>query len=112
MQGGGYYEVPFYVDRGMAQGDPLSSTIINVVVDAVFGHWESLVVGVIVGGGGSADNEAGQTMEGRTIQGMNDGRRQEEEVNTSLKVQAAFLNADDRMVAYKEPDGSRPRSAR
>ena len=39
---GGYYGSPFRGDRGVTQGDPLSPTIFNVVVDAVVRHWESL----------------------------------------------------------------------
>ena len=36
---GGYYGVAFKGDRGVMQGDPLSPTIFNVVVDAVVQHW-------------------------------------------------------------------------
>ena len=32
-----------WIERGVIQGDPLSSTIFNVVVDAVVRHWESLI---------------------------------------------------------------------
>ena len=41
---GGYYGTPFPRERGITQGDPLSPTIFNVVVDAVVFHWESLLV--------------------------------------------------------------------
>ena len=37
---GGYYGTGFKGERGVTQGDPLSSTIFNVVVDAVVRHWE------------------------------------------------------------------------
>ena len=40
----GYYRTDFRGDRGVTQGDPLSPTILNVVVDAVVRHW---VKGVI-----------------------------------------------------------------
>ena len=40
---GGYYGVAFKGFRWMTQGDPLSPTIFNVVVDAVVRHWISLL---------------------------------------------------------------------
>ena len=41
---GGYYGEALKGDRGVTQGDPLSPTIFNVVVDAVVRHWiEGLV---------------------------------------------------------------------
>ena len=40
----GYYGMEFQGFRGLTQGDPLSSTIFNVVVDAVFWHWVKEVV--------------------------------------------------------------------
>ena len=41
---GGYYGEVFKGARGVTQGDPLSPTIFNVVVDAVVRHWiEGLV---------------------------------------------------------------------
>ena len=36
---GGYYGKAFKGARGVTQGDPLSPTIFNVVVDAVVRHW-------------------------------------------------------------------------
>ena len=36
---GGYYRTDFRGERGVTQGDPLSPTLLNVVVDAVVGHW-------------------------------------------------------------------------
>ena len=36
---GGYYRSAFKGARGLTQGDPLSPTIFNVVVDTVFRHW-------------------------------------------------------------------------
>ena len=38
-------------------------------------------------------------MEGRTIQGRDDGKRRAEEGHTWLKVQAAFFNVDNVLVA-------------
>ena len=35
----GYYRTAFGGERGVTQGDPLSPTIFNVVVDAVVRHW-------------------------------------------------------------------------
>ena len=36
---GGYYRKAFKGARGVTQGDPLSPTIFNVVVDAFVRHW-------------------------------------------------------------------------
>ena len=36
---GGYYGTAFRGERGVTQGDPLSPTIFNVVVDAVVRYW-------------------------------------------------------------------------
>ena len=36
---GSYYGKGFKGERGVMQGDPLSPTIFNVVVDAVVRHW-------------------------------------------------------------------------
>ena len=36
---GGYYGKAFKGERGVTQGDPLSPTIFNVLVDAVVRHW-------------------------------------------------------------------------
>ena len=41
---GGYYRTGFKGARGVTQGDPLSTTIFNVVVDAVVCHWVTLAV--------------------------------------------------------------------
>ena len=39
---GSYYGKGFKGDRGVTQGDPLSPTIFNVVVDVVVRHWLQL----------------------------------------------------------------------
>ena len=36
---GGYYRAAFKGERGVTQGDSLSPTLFNVVVDAVVRHW-------------------------------------------------------------------------
>ena len=41
---GGYYGTGFKGARGVTQGDPLSPTIFNVVVDALVCHWVTLSV--------------------------------------------------------------------
>ena len=41
---GGYYGTGFKGARGVTQGDPLSPTIFNVVVDTVVCHWVTLAV--------------------------------------------------------------------
>ena len=41
---GSYYGKGFKGARGVTQGDPLSLTIFNVVVDAVVRHWLTIVV--------------------------------------------------------------------
>ena len=41
---GGYYGTGFKGERGVTQGDPLSPTIFNVVVDAVVRHWVTMAI--------------------------------------------------------------------
>ena len=41
---GRYYGSAFMSTRGVTQGDPLSPTIFNVVVNAVVRHWTSVTV--------------------------------------------------------------------
>ena len=73
---GGYYGKYFKGGRGVTQGDPLSPTIFNVVVDAVVRHWVTLAV-----------TEA-ETRGERGWEGSN---------------QAALLYADDGMIASSDP---------
>ena len=40
---GGYYRADFKGFQGVTQGDPLSLTIFNVVVNSVVSHWILLV---------------------------------------------------------------------
>ena len=44
VRAGGYYKKGFKGGRGVTQGDPLSPTISNVVVDAVVRHWLTIAV--------------------------------------------------------------------
>ena len=41
---GGYFGTGFKGEMGVTQGDPLSPTIFNLVVDAVVRHWVTLSV--------------------------------------------------------------------
>ena len=41
---GGYYRAAFKGYQGVTQGDPLSPTILNVVVDEVVRHWVTVMV--------------------------------------------------------------------
>ena len=41
---GGYYGAAFTGAQGVRQGDQLSSTIFNVVMDAVVNHWVLVMV--------------------------------------------------------------------
>ena len=73
---GGYYGDAFKGARGVTQGDPLSPTIFNVVVDVVVRHWVTMVV---------------EDAEKR-------GERGEE-----VMYQAPLFYADDTMVALSDP---------
>ena len=72
----GYYGTEFGGERGVTQGDPLYSTIFNVVVDAVVWHWVNGIV--------EAAEAKGET--GR------EGRHQ-----------SALFYADDGMVVLSDP---------
>ena len=73
---GGYYGTGFKGVRGVTQGDPLSPTIFNVVVDAVVCHWVTLAVE-------EAEKRGERGEEGRH--------------------QASLFYADDGMVAFSDP---------
>ena len=57
-EAGGYYGPAFQGSRGVTQGDPISPTIFNIVVDAVVRHLVSVMVE-------SADEQSGCGQEGR-----------------------------------------------
>ena len=73
---GGYYRTAFGGERGVTQGDPLSPTIFNVVVDVIVWHWV---------------NGAMEETEARGEMGR-EGRHQ-----------AALFYADDGMVVSLDP---------
>ena len=63
---GGYYGELFRGERGVIQGDAMSSTIFNVVVDAVVLHGEYLVAEQEGGYSSNDKGDVAQTAE-RTI---------------------------------------------
>ena len=73
---GGYYGTSFKGAWGVTQGNPLSPTIFNVVVDALVRHWVTLVVE-------DAENRGERGKEGSH--------------------QAALFYADDGMVVSSDP---------
>ena len=73
---GGYYGAVFQGAQGVTQGDPLSPTIFNVVVDAVLRHWVTVMLE-------RAEEQGERGQEGRH--------------------QAALFYADDGMVASLYP---------
>ena len=73
---GGYYGPGFKGERGVTQGDPMSPTIFNVVVDVVVRHWFTLEVA------------EGETWGERGWEGRH---------------QAALFYAEDGMVASSDP---------
>ena len=73
---GGYYGNGFKGARGVTQGDPLSPTIFNVVVDEVVRHWVTLAVD-------DAEKRGERGKEGRH--------------------QASLFYADDGIVASSDP---------
>ena len=73
---GGYYGKGYKGGRGVTQGDPLSCTIFNVVVDAVVRHWVTITVT-------EAETRGERGREGRH--------------------QAALFYAEDGMLASSDP---------
>ena len=73
---GGYYGESFKGARGVTQGDPLSPSIFNVVLDAVVRHWVTLEMA-------EAEKRGERGNEGRH--------------------QADLFYADDGMVASSDP---------
>ena len=73
---GGYYGEAFKVARGVTQGDLISPTTFNVVVDAVVRHWVTMALA-------KAEKRGERGNEGRH--------------------QAALFYADDGMVASSDP---------
>ena len=73
---GGYYRTGFKGAIGVTQGDPLSPTIFNVVVDAVVRHWVTIAVE-------EAETQGERGREGRH--------------------EATLFYADDGMVASSDP---------
>ena len=52
---GGYFGTTFKAYRGVTQGDPLSLTVFNVVVDAVIRHWVTVATPTEPGAEGLGD---------------------------------------------------------
>ena len=73
---GGYYGIAFRGGRGVTQGDPLSTTIFNVVVDTVTRHW---------------------------VQGVVEEAEVRGELGKEGRHQAKLFYADDSMVASSDP---------
>ena len=73
---GGYYGKDFKGERGVTQGDPLSPTIFNVVVDAVIRHW---------------------------VNGLVDEAEAKGETGREGRHQSAVFYADDGMVVSSDP---------
>ena len=79
-QAGGYYGTTFRGKRGVIQGNPLSPTIFNVVVDVVVRHW---------------------------VQGVIEEAEAHGELRQEGRHQESLFYADDGMVASSDPSGSR-----
>ena len=73
---GGYYGADFKGDRGVTQGDPLSPTILNVVVDEVVRNWVAVIV---------------------------EGTEEQGKCGQEVRHQNALFYADDGMVALSDP---------
>ena len=93
----GSYGAPFRIDRGVTQGDPLLPTILNVVVDVMVCHWESLLSEQEGQDSSSDKRDVAQTA-GRTIWDRDDGRQRAEEGHQLMTLKAAFFYANNGMV--------------
>ena len=100
---GGYYGAPLCGERGVTQGNPLSPTIFNVVVDAVVFHWESLVAQK-QGEDSSGDKGDRAQTAGRKIWEQDGGQQLAEEGHQRLMVKAELFNTNDGIVAYTDPE--------
>ena len=98
MANTGWYCIEtFYRERGVTKGNPLLTTIFNVVVDAVVCHWEFLMAEG--DGGDERDDRSGDKaaqLARWMIRARMYGRRRTEE---GVKVWEAILYAGNRMVA-------------
>ena len=65
-QAGGKYGEPFRGEIGVIQGDPMLTTIFNVVVEAVICHRESLVAEWKGRDSSNDEGDVAQTGEGKT----------------------------------------------
>ena len=90
---GGHYGETFCGEKCVTQGNPLSPTIFNVVVDAVVFHLESLVA-EREGEDSIGDEGDVAKTEGRKIWDQDDDRRRAEEGQEQLAVKAALFYAD------------------
>ena len=91
LWGGGYYVELFRGEWGVTQGYPLPPTILNMVIDTVVRHWESLVEEI--DGVDNSEDDATQLVV-RTIRDSENWWRHTEEEHTRLKVKAASFDAD------------------
>ena len=82
----------------VTQGDPLSTTIFNVVVNAMIFHSESLLLAEREGGKSSRDKGYGTQTAGWTIRDRDDGRQWAEEGHQRLTVKEEFFYAGDGVV--------------
>ena len=100
---GGYYRSTFRRNIVVTQGDPLFSTIFNVVVDAVVFHWESLHEAEQEGVDSSHDKGDWSQTAGKTIQDGDNGKQWVEEGHQRLTAKGEFLYVDDGMIASTYP---------
>ena len=101
-----YYGAPFRGEIGFTQGNPLSPTIFNVVVEAVVCHWESVLV-MEREGGESSNNKVDRTqMAGRKIWDRDDESQWVEEGHQRLMVKTEFFMPTMGRSLPRTQDGS------